>query len=58
MAPCHPGRSLCDVIELETLDRLLEALRRRGFLPIGPTVRQGAITYEELDSRGGSARPG
>lgn len=25
------------------LDELLGALRRRGFTPIGPTVRQGAI---------------
>ena len=36
------------VIEPEALDGLLEALRRRGFTPIGPTVRQGAICYEEL----------
>ena len=45
-----PADRSVHVIELETLDRLLEALRRRGFLPIGPTVRQGAITYQELDS--------
>jgi sulfhydrogenase subunit beta (sulfur reductase) len=32
------------------LDELLGALRRRGFTPIGPTVRQGAIVYEELES--------
>ena len=42
-------RSL-EVIEREALDELLGALRRRGFTPIGPTVRQGAIVYEELDS--------
>ena len=38
------------VLQVETLDRLLEALRGRGFRPIGPTVRQGAITYDEIDS--------
>lgn len=38
------------VIELGGLDELLGALRRRGFTPIGPTVRQGAIVYEELES--------
>jgi sulfhydrogenase subunit beta (sulfur reductase) len=39
-----------EVVEREALDELLGALRRRGFKPIGPTVRQGAIVYEELDS--------
>ena len=38
------------VIERGGLDELLGALRRRGFTPIGPTVRQGAIVYEELES--------
>jgi sulfhydrogenase subunit beta (sulfur reductase) len=41
---------MAEVMQVETLDRLLEALRRRGFLPIGPTVRQGAITYDEIAS--------
>jgi ferredoxin len=39
-----------EVIEREALDELLGALRRRDFTPIGPTVRQNAILYEELDS--------
>jgi len=38
------------VIERRTLDQLLDVLRHRGFTPIGPTVRQGAIVYEELES--------
>jgi sulfhydrogenase subunit beta (sulfur reductase) len=38
------------VMERGGLDELLGALRRRGFTPIGPTVRQGAIVYDELES--------
>jgi ferredoxin len=38
------------VIERHTLDHLLAALRARGFAPIGPTIRQGAIVYQELES--------
>jgi sulfhydrogenase subunit beta (sulfur reductase) len=38
------------LIERPALDQLLDALRRRGFTPIGPTVRQGAIVHDELDS--------
>jgi ferredoxin len=38
------------VIERRALDDLLGSLRRRGFKPVGPTVRQGAIVHEELDS--------
>ena len=36
------------VLDRAGLDALLEALRRRGYTPIGPTVRQGAIVYEEI----------
>jgi hypothetical protein len=45
-----PGSADRHLIDAGALDALLEALRRRGFLPIGPTVRQGAITYDEIDS--------
>ncbi len=38
------------VFEREALDQLLHALRQRGFTPVGPTVRQGAIVYEALES--------
>ena len=32
------------------LDRMLEAITRRGFRLIGPTVRDGAIVYDEISS--------
>jgi ferredoxin len=38
------------LIERSELQALLEALRRRGFTPFGPTVRQGAIVHDELES--------
>ncbi|MGZ5358624.1 MAG: 4Fe-4S dicluster domain-containing protein [Solirubrobacterales bacterium] len=37
-----------EVIERESLDALLEALQRRGFTVVGPTVRDQAIVYDEL----------
>jgi sulfhydrogenase subunit beta (sulfur reductase) len=40
------------VIEPEALEGLLEALTARGFRVLGPTVRDGAIVYEDLDSAG------
>ena len=39
-------------IEPEALDDLVGVLRRRGFLVLGPTVRDGAIVYAELESGG------
>ncbi|HET8975808.1 MAG TPA: 4Fe-4S dicluster domain-containing protein [Solirubrobacterales bacterium] len=38
------------VIDREGLDRLLAALGGRGYELIGPTVRDGAILYERIDS--------
>jgi ferredoxin len=38
------------VIQRAAVDDLLEVLRRRGYTPIGPTVRQGAIVYEEVSA--------
>jgi len=38
------------VIEPAALEALLVALRERGFRVLGPTVRDGAIVYEELES--------
>ncbi len=38
------------VIEPAALEALVVALRGRGFRVLGPTVRDGAIVYEELDS--------
>ena len=36
------------VVEPAALDDLIAALRRRGFRVLGPTVRDGAIVYDEL----------
>ncbi|HXZ56180.1 MAG TPA: 4Fe-4S dicluster domain-containing protein [Gaiellaceae bacterium] len=38
------------VIEPAALEALVVALRGRGFRVLGPTVRDGAIVYEELES--------
>ncbi len=40
------------VIGPEALDTLVEALKARGFRVLGPTVRDGAIVYDDLDSAG------
>ncbi len=40
------------VLERVHLDRLFEALVRRGYELVGPTVRQGAIIYDEIASSG------
>jgi ferredoxin len=37
------------VVLPEALDDLIGALRRRGFRVLGPTVRDGAIVYDELE---------
>jgi sulfhydrogenase subunit beta (sulfur reductase) len=39
-------------LERDSFDRLLEALVRRGYRVIGPTVRAGAIAYEPLTRSG------
>ena len=38
------------VISPEALQALVEALRDRGYRVLGPTVRDGAIVYDELES--------
>jgi len=38
------------VIEPGALDVLVGALRGRGYRVLGPTVRDGAIVYDELES--------
>jgi ferredoxin len=38
------------VIEPEALEALVAALRARGYLVLGPTVRDGAIVYAELEA--------
>jgi ferredoxin len=39
-------------LEPERLDDLIHALRRRGYRTMGPTRRDGAIVYDELESIG------
>jgi len=43
----RPGGYL---VEREGLDALFAALRRRGYTVVGPTVRDQAIVYEEIDA--------
>ena len=43
------------VIERRDFDRLFDALARRGYTVIGPTVRDGAIVYDEIRSVSGPA---
>ena len=38
------------VIEREQLQTLLDALHARGFPTVGPTLRDGSIVYDELNS--------
>jgi ferredoxin len=38
------------ILHPDSLDRLFEALSRSGFTVVGPTVRNGAIVYDELGS--------
>ncbi len=38
------------VIGLEGLQQLLDALRERGYRTLGPTLRDGAIAYEDIES--------
>jgi len=36
------------IIDRQSLDQLLAALARRGYQPVGPTVRDGAIVYDAI----------
>ncbi|HEY5594094.1 MAG TPA: 4Fe-4S dicluster domain-containing protein [Nitrospiria bacterium] len=38
------------IMDRSSMDLLFEALKRRGFALVGPTVRDGAIVYDTLDS--------
>ncbi|GMU45207.1 MAG: hypothetical protein AMXMBFR25_31930 [Lysobacterales bacterium] len=42
--------ALSTVITADGLQAMLQALRRRGFRTVGPTVRDQAIVYEDIDS--------
>jgi sulfhydrogenase subunit beta (sulfur reductase) len=50
---CSVGRAMSlapAIVERAGLDDLLEALRRRGYTVIGPTVRSQSLVYDELGS--------
>jgi ferredoxin len=38
------------ILDRNAIDPLFEALKRRGFALVGPTVRDGAIVYDEIGS--------
>jgi len=53
--PVHPEREEGEPTETKTLERqdfprLLDALSSRGYRIVGPTVRDGAIIYDEVKS--------
>jgi ferredoxin len=46
----RPDSSQVAVVAPEALELLVAALRGRGYQVLGPSVRDGAIVYDELDS--------
>ena len=44
------SQQACGVLEASQIGTLLEAVRRKGYEIIGPTVRDGAIVYDKLES--------
>ncbi|MDW8105820.1 MAG: 4Fe-4S dicluster domain-containing protein [Armatimonadota bacterium] len=40
----------CYILPARRLQQLFDSLKRRGYQPIAPTVRDGAIVYEPVDS--------
>ncbi|HUJ94304.1 MAG TPA: 4Fe-4S dicluster domain-containing protein [Terriglobales bacterium] len=44
------AQRLEQVLGAEQLDRLIEALARKGYEIVGPTVRDGAIVYDHVES--------
>ncbi len=49
-APAHPQACGPYVLDRHALPQLFEALKNRGFRIVGPTVRDGAIVYDDLSS--------
>lgn len=48
MSETHTQISRRAIIERQDFHQLLDALRQRGYRIVGPTVRDGAIVYDEL----------
>ena len=44
------------ILGADQLGKLIEALVRRGYEVIGPTLRDGAIVYDQVESARRSAR--
>jgi len=47
---CSVSPQADGILEASQLGKLLEAVRRKGYEVIGPTVRDGAIVYDKLES--------
>src|SRR5438105_14261857 len=47
---CHRGEVVQRVLDVSRLGSLIEALARRGYEVIGPTVRDGAIVFDHIES--------
>jgi ferredoxin len=45
-----PAGRTPSVVQADALESILRALRERGFRVLGPTVRDGAIVYDDLES--------
>jgi sulfhydrogenase subunit beta (sulfur reductase) len=45
-----PAASVTQVMECHALDTLITVLQQRAFTVIGPTIRDGAIVYDEITS--------
>jgi ferredoxin len=52
MTTIRPDAAEAVVPAAEGLDRLVRALRRRGYRVVGPTVRDQAIVYDEITDAG------
>jgi len=50
LASAGAGAAAPGVLRRDDLDRLLDAIRRRGFRLVGPVVRDGAICYDDISS--------
>ena len=46
----EPSKPASRILERERFDELLQELKDRGYRLLGPTARDGAIIYDELDS--------
>src|ERR1035437_3981087 len=50
IAPSLPGSDTQMVVERADMSALLQVLKARGYDVIGPTVRDGSVVYDHLES--------